>query len=101
MRKLKKTARKSAIQPKRRTRRKRFITRAEARRRAERHVSRSMFKAVRDGADDGPDIYGVRREDTWIFYKNQQYGGLQSSEVVVICKRPGRVLYDGPTYDEG
>ena len=80
-----------------------FITRAEARRRAGRHVLRRMFKgaAVRDGSEVSGNLYGVRREDTWVVYKNPSGTALRSSEVMVVCKRTGRVLYEGPVGDEG
>lgn len=80
------------------------ITRAEARRQAERHVLRWMFKGatVRDGAEARSQIYNVRREDTWVVYKNpRDMTLLRSSEVVVVCKRTGRVLYEGSACDEG
>ncbi len=79
-----------------------FITRSEARKRAERHVIKRMFKGaeVRDGADAGLNIYNVRREDTWVVFKNGP-PAIKSSSVVVICKRTGRVLYEGSAGDEG
>ncbi len=100
-RKLKKTASKPVKQPK--PRKVRFITQAEARRRAERHVLNRMFKGatVRDGAEAGGNIYNVRREDTWVVYKKCRGMGLRSSDVVVVCKRTGRVLYEGSAHDEG
>ena len=100
-RKLKKTASKSVKRPK--PRKAQFITRAEARRRAERHVLNRMFKGatVRDGAQAGGNLYNVRREDTWVVYKKCRGMGLRSSDVVVVCKRTGRVLYEGSANDEG
>jgi len=80
-----------------------FITRAEARRRAERHVINQMFKGarVRDGVKSGLHAYNVRQEDTWVVYKNCPAPALRSSDIVVICKRSGRVLYEGSARDEG
>ena len=80
-----------------------FITPAEARRRAERHVLKRMFRGatVRDGAKVGSNLYGVRREDTWVVYRNPRASALRSSDVVVVCKRTGRVLYEGSAGDEG
>ena len=72
--KLNKAARNSAKRPKPRSKIK-FITRAEARRRAERHVLNRMFKGatVRDGAEAKLCIY-IRGDwsvkDTWVVYKN-------------------------------
>jgi hypothetical protein len=43
----------------------------------------------------------VRRKKTWVVYKNPRAIALRSSEVVVVCKRTGRVLYEGPAGDEG
>jgi hypothetical protein len=62
-----------------------------------------MFKGatVRDGAETGGNIYGVRREDTWVVYKKCRGMGLRSSDVVVVCKRTGRVIYEGSAHDEG
>lgn len=80
-----------------------FITRAEARRRAERHVLNRMFKnaTARDGAATGGNIYNVLREDAWVVYKKCRGMGLRSSDVVVVCKRTGRVLHEGSAHDEG
>ena len=62
-----------------------------------------MFKGatVRDGSDAGCKIYNVRRENTWVVYKKPQDIALRSSDVVVVCKRTGRVLYEGSAGDEG
>ena len=84
----------------------RFITSAEARRRAERHVINQMFKGatVRDGAEVRLGIYTRSNwtgKDVWVVYKNAGENALKSSEVVLVCKRTGRVLYEGSAYDEG
>ena len=102
-RKLKKTAHKAAKRPRPRKGKVRFITRAEARQRAERHVLNRMFKGatVRDGAEGSGNLYNVRREDTWLVYKNPRVLALRPSDVVVVCKRTGRVLYEGSAHDEG
>jgi len=84
-----------------------FITRAEARRRAERHVLNRMFKGalVRDGAKVRLGIYVPkgqwRNEDVWVVYKNSNEIAFKSSDVVLVCKRTGRVLYEGSACDEG
>ena len=98
--KLKKAAGKPARRPK--PRKVGFITRAEARRRAERHVINRMFKGatVRDGMEAGHNIYNVRRENTWVVYKNGP-PVIKSSNVVVVCKRTSRILYEGSANDEG
>ena len=97
---LKKAAGKSVRRPK--PRKAKIITRAEARRRAERHVINRMFKGatVRDGMEACHHIYNVRRENTWVVYKNGP-PVIKSSSVVVICKRTGRVLFEGSANDEG
>jgi len=99
--KLKTAAGKSARRPK--PHKAKFITRAEARRRAERHVLNRMFKGatVRDGTEAGGNLYNVRRADTWVVYKNPKEFALKSSNVVVVCKRTGRVLHEGSAGDEG
>jgi hypothetical protein len=62
-----------------------------------------MFKGamVRDGAEASHNIYNERREDTWVVYKNPKEIAIRSAEVVVVCKRTGRVLYEGAAGDEG
>jgi hypothetical protein len=62
-----------------------------------------MFKgaAVRDGGTAGHHAYNVRRGNTWVVYKNPRGNALRSADVVVICKRTGRVLYEGSAGDEG
>ena len=82
------------------------ITRAEARRRAERHVLKRLFKGamVRDGAAVRLGIYnrGVwTGKDVWVVYKNSEEIALKSSQVVLVCKHTGRVLYEGSAGDEG
>jgi hypothetical protein len=101
--KLRKAAGKPAKRPSPRRVKAQFITRAEARRRAERHVINRMFKGatVRDGETAGHRIYNVRRENTWVVYKYPKDITIRSAEVVVVCKRTGRVLYEGSACDEG
>ncbi len=102
--KLKKVGGKSATRPK--PRKAKFITHAEARRRAERHVLNRMFKGatVHDGAAAKLSIY-IRGEwsvkDTWVVYKNPKEIALKSADVILVCKRTGRVLYEGSAGDEG
>jgi hypothetical protein len=93
---------KPAKRPSPRRRKAQFITRAEARRRAERHVINRMFKGakVRDGVEAGHNAYNVRHENTWVVYKNGP-PVIRSSSVVVVCKRTGRILYEGSACDEG
>jgi len=100
-----KPAKRSTKRPKPRGTRKprRLLTRAEARRRAARRVLNRMFNGamVRDGVEAGGNFYGVRRENTWVVYINPRGGVLRSADVVVVCKRTGRVLYEGSAGDEG
>src|SRR5579862_7435554 len=87
--------------------RRRFITRAEARRQAARHVVKRMFKGaeVRDGAQAKIRVYlrdDWKAEDMWVVFKTQEEPGtLKATEVVLVCKRSGRVLYEGSANDEG
>src|SRR5437870_13317992 len=85
----------------------RFITPAEARRRAGRHLLNRLFKGamVRDGAEAKLNICmrgGWTGKDVWAVYKNSENpASLKSSEVVLVSKRTGRVLYEGSACDEG
>ena len=99
--KLKPAAGKSVERRKRRTAK--FITRAEARRRAERHVWNRMFGGarVRVGAAANVLYYNQGASDLWVVYKNPKDITIRSAEVVVVCKRTGRVLYEGSAGDEG
>ena len=105
--KVNKAAGKSANQPKPRSGKRKFVTRAEARQRAERHVLNRMFKGarVRNGATACLHIYVPEgqwtNEDVWVVYKNLDEIAFKSSSVVLVCKRTGRVLYEGPAGDEG
>ncbi len=84
--------------------RKRLISAAEARRRAIRHVVRQMFGGakVADGKHARMEVYNLPAVDAWVVFKNsRELLALRSSEVVVVCKRTGRVLYEGPANDEG
>ncbi|MCU0784819.1 MAG: hypothetical protein MUF81_12415 [Verrucomicrobia bacterium] len=103
-----KTTRKTRAskRPQRRGGNRRFITRAEARRRAERHVLKRMFKGatVRAGEDVRLGIYfrgGWTAKDVWVVYKNPEEISLKSSDMVLVSKRTGRVLYEGSAHDEG
>jgi len=87
--------------------RKRSITRTEARRRAARYVSKRMFSnaTVLDGADARLNIHfpvGWTQNDLWVVYENpDNVTALRSSNIVAVCKRTGRVLYEGSAGDEG
>ena len=104
--KLKKAAGKSVKRTKPRRGKVQFITRDEARRRAERYVLNRIFKGatVRDGAAVRLGIYTRSNwtgKDVWVVYKNAGENALKSSEVVLVCKRTGQVLYEGSAGDEG
>lgn len=82
------------------------ITPAEARRRAARHVLLRMFKGakVADGSTVRLGIYpgNWKAAEVWIVYKNPDDSmALKSSDIIVVSKRTGRVLYEGPAGDEG
>jgi hypothetical protein len=83
-----------------------FITRREARHRAERYVLDRLFKGalVRDGAKVRLGIYFRDKwtaKDVWVVYQDSDGCGFKSSYVVLVCKRTGRVLYEGSAGDEG
>ena len=110
-RKITKPIGKTAKRPKPSRGKAQFITRAEARRQAERHVLTRMFKGamVRDGAHarvffgyiPGP-APNWSRKDTWVVYKNPDNPmQLKSASIIAVCKRTGRVLYEGSANDEG
>jgi hypothetical protein len=84
----------------------RCLTRTEARRLAAAHVQKRLFSGatVRDGAEVRLNIYPRGRwtaQDVWVVYPNAERWALQSSQVVVVCKRTDRVLYEGSAGDEG
>jgi len=91
--------------PRRQTRKP--ITPAEARRRAARHVISRIFKGatVADEAEVRLGFYSAshwKPAEVWIVYKNPADSmALKSSDIVVVAKRTGRVLYEGPAGDEG
>ena len=65
-----------------------------------------MFKAakVRKSKTIRGQVYSRGNwtsEDVWVVYKNSQPLVLASSEVVLVCKRTGRVVYEGSANDEG
>ena len=83
------------------------ITPAEARRRAERHVLNRLFKGARvaDGAGVRLNIYHRahwKPDQVWVVYKNSDAPmTLRSSDIIVVSKRTGRILYEGSAGDEG
>ena len=86
-----------------------FITRAEALRRAEQHVLERMFKGatVKDGKTARWSVYDatgrLAREEVWLVCPNPERPGneLRSSQIIAVCKRTGRVLFEGSAHDEG
>lgn len=102
--KLKRVAGNTAKRPQ--PRKVKFITRTEARRRAERHVLDRMFKGatVQDGATAKLCIYNRgdwSANDVWVVYKIPKDIALKSADVILVCKRTGRVVYEGSACDEG
>lgn len=105
-----KKRRKKAVSGRRKTRsgKVRLITRAEARRRAARHILNRMFKGatVRDGKTARWWVYDptgkVADREVWLVYKNPDNPSeLKSASIIAVCKRTGRVLYEGSAGDEG
>jgi hypothetical protein len=65
-----------------------------------------LFQGARVQAGEGVrlGIYfrgGWTPKDLWVVYKNAEQNALKSSEVVLVSKRTGRVLYEGSAHDEG
>lgn len=65
-----------------------------------------MFQGatVRDGAAVRLGIYfrgNWAAKDVWVVYKNSQETALKSPDMVLVCKRKGRVFYEGSAQDEG
>ena len=83
--------------------RKRFITAAEAKRRAARYLANKMFKAltVLDGEHVRCNIYNVSVKGTWLIQQSSSFPEPRPTQIVVVCKRSGRILYDGSASDEG
>ncbi len=83
------------------------ITPAATRHRAARHVFKRLFKGakVADGAEVRLGIYpggNWKSAEVWIVYKNPENPmALKSSDIVVVTKRNGRVIYEGSASDEG
>ena len=109
-RQLKRSVGRPTKRPKPRRSRVRFITAAEARRRAERHVLKRVFKGakVRDGKRANWHVYDqtgkLAGKEVWLVYPKpdqREIAVLRSSEIIVVCKRTGRALYEGTANDEG
>jgi hypothetical protein len=71
----------------------RTVSPTQARRRAARHVLARLVKGatVRDG------------KDAWLVSLALDPAGneLRASQIIAVCKRTGRVVYEGSSYDEG
>ena len=91
-----------------------FITKEEALRLARQHLTDPAYEcgSVVDGAVANLGcIYIPTRvdwsfKDTWVVYKNRplrdgEMPVFSSSEIVAVCKRTGKVLYEGSAGDEG
>ena len=101
-----KAKRKGAAARRPKPRKAKSITRAEARRRAERYVFDRMFDGaeVQDGAKAKLCIYNRgdwSPENVWVVYKNPKEIALKSADVILVCKRTGQVLYEGSAGYEG
>ena len=85
---------------------KKAITALQARRLAAKHVMARMFgeATVRDGEKTESGIYNLKTNQVWLVFPDryrEEPVRLRSSDVVVVCKRTGRVLYEGLANDEG
>jgi hypothetical protein len=82
----------------------RRIIASEARRRAIRHVVRQMLAGTRvvDGKHADMGVYALPREDVWVVFKQARgVPALRAAEIIAVCQRTGKMLYEGPTSDEG
>ena len=86
------------------------ITRTEARRLAAQHAVEAKFRGstVKDGAKVALSVYTLwlphplTGKDVWVVYPEAENRMvLGPSDIVVICKRTGRVVYTGSANDEG
>lgn len=88
------------------------VARDEARQIAEAYIAShpgrlagATVSVVRSLEDDGfrrPNAYGVRLEGCWIVYlEGTSVEALKSSEIIVVCKTTGEVVYSGSAHDEG
>ncbi|MCK4325742.1 hypothetical protein KAW55_03210 [bacterium] len=48
-----------------------------------------------------PCIYGYNLDDYWLAYAKRPFKGLHSSQVLLISKVTGEVVYAGSANDEG
>lgn len=68
-------------------------------------MARMFGKAhVQSGEESNTGIFDVRRDDVWMVFPNVEHeraGIVGPSPVVIVCKRTGRVIYEGPANDEG
>jgi len=84
-----------------------MISQAAALRSAARHVVNRLFNCAKvvDGAGVRLSIYGHgnrKPDQVWVVFKNPDARmELRSSEIIVVSKRSGRVLYEGSAGDEG
>src|SRR5262245_35560500 len=77
------------------------ITAMDAKRRAERHLANRIFKALTVVEGDGARrwTYGLSRRDVWVVQFDSFPARLAPSQIVLVCKRTGRILYDGLACD--
>jgi hypothetical protein len=71
---------------------------------AQSHVCQEIFgnsPRVVDGSDAVVRAFNVRTDDAWVVFKHNPGNFLQSSQIIVISKRTGQVIYDGSAQDEG
>ena len=90
--------------PRKTPRQSKKISRRQALRIAQAHICQEALgksPRVLDGADAKVRAYNVQTADTWIIYRHNPELSIRSSDVVVISKRTGRVIYDGSAHDEG
>ena len=88
-----------------------MVTRHEALRIAEEFLARDPVphsgRRIRDvfGVDElpirEPTLYGIDVARCWIAYIDRPLRGIMSSEVVLVSKDSGEIVYAGSANDEG
>ncbi|MEI6078352.1 MAG: hypothetical protein WCS94_22425 [Verrucomicrobiota bacterium] len=85
-------------------RRSKKVSRQQAVRIAQAYVCQQILgKAPRvvDSAKAVVRAYNVPTKDTWVIYRNPTELAFKSSEIILVSKRSGKIIYDGPAHDEG
>lgn len=85
-------------------RRSKKLSRHQALSRAKAHICHELLgKSPRivDSRYAEVRAYNVDTKNAWVIYKVSKEIAFKSSEVIVVCKRTGKVIYEGAAGDEG